>query len=212
MGHAGAGRGFITLSKKMPDSYDPAAWALKWPHKETPHWEAWREVYARFGIAAQRGCDLETGLVMLISQMEQILKQKLQLEGLLAALEKNGMLPLGPLITLFCKLYPVPEGDDLVAELGKAKKSRNYLIHHFYRDRAALFTTPEGCEKAIEILVSIHDDMDVAVQYLEDWRDEHLGYRPPEEIWESINQDITKWQNEQRLMLDAFLGKNERKG
>jgi hypothetical protein len=196
----------------MTEPHDPTGWFLKWPHNEKPVWEAWEKVHARFGIAAQRGCEIETGLIMLISQMEQALQQKLQLEGLLESLRKNGMLPLGPLIELFCKIYWVTDSDDLVVELRKAKSSRNYLIHHFYRDRADLFTTPEGCEKAVEILVSIYDDMDVAIQHLEDWRDKHFGYRPPEERWDEINEDVVKWRDEQQKMLNAFLGKNERHG
>lgn len=195
----------------MSIPHDPAAWISRWPHDKIPLWETWREVHARFGLAASKGTELETALTMLISQMEQMLTQKLQLEDLLSELRDKGMLPLGALNKLFLKIYRVPENDELAIHLTTARKSRNYLIHHFYRDRADLFTTPEGCERAADILVSIYEDLVVAVESLEHWRDAHFGYRPPEETWDHINQDVTKWKDEQKLMLDAFLGINKRK-
>ncbi|NJD54994.1 MAG: hypothetical protein FIA94_01160 [Nitrospirae bacterium] len=192
------------------EKYDPLSWLSKWP-RDKALWDVWREVHARFGLAAQRGTELETGLVMMISQMEQALQRNLKLEILLSAIEKNGALPLGPLISLFRRLYQVPEDDVLTEELEKAKKGRNYLVHHFYRDQADLFTTSEGCQKLAEILVGINDDLDAAIQYLENWRDNHLGYTPPEDVWDRINEDVARWKLENQLMLDSFLGKNERR-
>lgn len=192
--------------------YDPTAWFSKWPHKQKSVIDAHSEVHARFGFAAQRGTELETGLVMLVAQMEQAVRRKSELEGLLLALSKNGTLPLGPLISTFGRLYGVPTDNGLMEELRKAKKARNYLIHHFYRDRADLFTTPEGCRKMVKILVSIYDDLDAALQWLGNWRDDHLGYTPPEDVWEMINEDFTKWRAENQQILDAMLGKNERRG
>lgn len=191
--------------------YNPTGWFSKWPHTQKPVIDAWSEVHTRFGIAAQRGTELETALVMLVAQMEQALQRKPKMEALLLALGKNGMLPLGPLISAFGRLYGVPADHGLMEELRKAKNARNYLIHHFYRDRADLFTTPEGCKQLVEILVSIYDDLDAAMQWLEDWRDDHLGYTPSEDVWDRINEDIAKWRIENQAMLDAMLGKNERR-
>jgi hypothetical protein len=191
--------------------YDPSTWFSTWPHKEKPVWDVWSKVHTRFGLAAQKGTELETGLVMLVAQMEQALEREPQLETLLAGLAKSGVLPLGLLISTFGQLYTVPNDDTVMQELERAKKARNYLIHHFYRDRAELFTSPEGCEKLVEILVSIYDDLDAALQQLEDWRDGHLGYTPHEEVWDRINEDVAKWRNENQQMLDACLGKNERR-
>ena len=195
----------------IEEKYDPSSWFYKWP-QDKALWDVWREVHARFGLAAQSGTNLETGLVMLISQMEQALKRNPDFEMLLSAIKKNGALPLGPLISLFERLYQIPADDELTEELGKAKEARNYLIHHFYRDQATLFETPEGCQKLIAILVAIRDDLEVAIQYLEDWRDKHLGYTPPEDIRDRINDDVAKWKLENQQMLDSFLGKNERRG
>lgn len=190
--------------------YDPYAWVSNWP-TDIPIWDAHSEVHCRFGVAAQKCSELETGLAMLIGQMQQAIKRQPQFAALLSELTKTA-LPLGPLIDLFCRLYGIGEDDDLAQELENAKKARNYLIHHFYRDRADLFTTPEGCKKLTDMLVSIHDDLDAARQYLEDWRDKHLGHSPPEDIWDRINADVDLWKSENQQMLDALLGKNQRWG
>ena len=203
--------GMMTLPCMADDSddfYDPTAWFAEWPHKEKSVWDTHSKVHTRFGIAAEKCTQLETGLVMLAAQIEQALKRTPQLE----ALARNGALPLGPLISIFARLYGVPEDDPLMAELETAKKARNYLIHHFYRDRAEQFKTPEGCDELVEILVSIYDDLDAALQGLEHWRDEHFGYTPPEDTWDRINEDVAKWRAENQQMLDAMLGKNERRG
>ena len=51
--------------------YDPFGWLSNWPLKDKGLCEAWGKIHARFGLAAQRSTELETGLVMLISQLEQ---------------------------------------------------------------------------------------------------------------------------------------------
>jgi hypothetical protein len=208
--------GMMTTSKNMADHsahfYDPTAWFSKWPHDEKPLWDTYSRVHTRFGLAAQSCSELETGLVMLVAQLERALKRTPQLQSLLSALARKGVLPLSPLISIFGRLYGVPEDDPLMEELETARKARNYLIHHFYRDRAQLFETPEGCDQLVEILVSIRDDIDAALQGLKHWGDEHLVYTPPEDTWDRINEDVAKWRDETQQMLDAMLGKNERRG
>src|SRR5436853_42244 len=129
------------MADDSDDFFDPTAWFGEWPHKEKPVWDTWSKVHTRFGLAAQKCSELETALVLLAAQMEQALKRTPELESLLSRLATNGMLPLGPLISIFARLYGVPEDDPLLAALATARKARNYLIHHFYRDRAAQFTT-----------------------------------------------------------------------
>ena len=111
---------------------------------------------------------------------------------------------MGRLIKTFCSLYGVPSQDPLREELERASQARNYLIHHFYRDRADLFRNPEGCDRLVEMLVSIYDDLDAALQYLEQWRERWFGPQPPEAIWEQINEDVAQWQRENQQMLDAI--------
>ena len=182
------------------ESFDPNVWSSEWPHERVSLWDAWSKVYERFGVAAERCNDLETGMIMLVAQKD---REHPEIESLLSALSKSGDLPLGRLIVMFSTLYGIAKQDHLFKELERARKSRNYLIHHFYRDRGELFRSPEGCARLAEILVSIHDDLDVAVQRLEEW----CGPRTREEIHDQINEDVAKWRRENQQMLDAILGK-----
>jgi len=190
--------------------YDPNSWVSKWP-KHIPIWDAHRPVHCRFGVAAQKCSEIETGLAMLVGQMQQAVKRQPEFTALLSELTKAA-LPLGSLIDLFCRLYRVQADDDVAQELENARKARNYLVHHFYRDRADLFTTPEGCKRLEDILISIYDELDAALQSLEDWRIKHVGYTPPEDTWDRINEDVARWESENQQMLDALLGKSQRRG
>ena len=191
--------------------YDPTAWLSEWSDRDQPVLEAWREVHVRFGLAAQKSTEIESGLAMLIAQLRQELSKRPEFGVLLAGL-KDCAIPLGSLISLFCRLYQIRDEDDIARELWSAKKAQNYLIHHFYRDRADLFTTPGGCKKLVEILVGIYDDLDAALTQLEAWRDAHLGYAPPEDLWGRISDDVARWKSENHQMLDALLGNSERTG
>ena len=194
---------------RSTDPYDPLAWLEKWPHDKQPLWDSWREVYTRFGLAAARSTEIETGLIMMIAQMRQVIERNPRIEKLLSALSDVNALSLGTLIKMFCKLYSVSRDDQLAKQLERARKSRNYLIHHFYRDRGDGFTTPEGCKELVGVLVSIYDELYTALEYLQEWRDRTFGYRPPEERWDEINEDVEKYLREEQLMLDA-IGENAR--
>ena len=226
---------------KELELYDFTAWVGKWPHEKQSIWETHSKVYARFGIAVQACTKLETGLVMLVAQrkqlknelimlaaemeqvenelvmpaviMEHFKKRKFTLEfkSLLTELSKAGALTLGRLIGLFQKLFQIPKDDPVIQELQRAKESRNYLIHHFYRHRADHFESPEGCERLVKELVSISDDFFAALEILEDWQNRNLGYQPLDDILDEINEDVAKWRCEQEQMLNAILGNKGRK-
>lgn len=196
-----------SAANREVESYGPSAWMLEWPHEQISVWDAWSKVYERFGVAAERSNDLETGLIMLVAQKEQ---EDPEIESLLSALSKRSEFSLGRLISLFCKLYGVSKRDPLCQELEQARKSRNYLIHHFYRDRAELFKSPEGCTRLVEILVSIHDGLDAAVERLEEWRDRRVGYRVREANRDQVIEDAEEWRREEKQMLDAILGRQQR--
>ena len=216
---------------KELELYDPTAWVGKWPHEKQSIWETHSKVHTRFGIAVQACTKLETGLVMLVAQRKQLdnelalllaqmkqlkehfkkLKITLEFNSLLTELSKAGVLTLGRLIGLFQKLYHIPKDDPVIQELERAKESRNYLIHHFYRHRADHFESPEGCKKLVKELVSISDDFFTALEILEDWQNRNLGYKPLDDKLDEINEDVAKWRCEQEQMLNAILGNKGRK-
>ena len=186
--------------------YSPGRWFSQWPHDKQSVWDSWREVHARFGLAAQESNRIETGLIMMVAQMEQAIGRDPRIESLLSSLASTGRLTLGFLIKNFRRLYGLSEDHPLAMQLERARELRNYLMHHFYRDQESSFTTPEGCEALVDLLVSIRDEMDAALQYLEEWRVEQFGYRPPEELWDEINEDVERHYREEQQMLDAIAG------
>ena len=189
----------------MSEKYDPAEWIANWPHDKISIADAWGKVHTRFGYAAQEGSKLETALVMLISQTQQILQRQATFDDLLAYLEENGSLTLGKLARIFEGFFQ--PSDELKEALLLSVKKRNYLVHHFYRHRASLFDSPEGCEKMQEELVLIQYDLSTAYELLENWRDQRFGVIPEEDRWNRINADVEKWRGEQDAMLKAILGK-----
>ncbi|MBC8453896.1 hypothetical protein H8D64_02465 [PVC group bacterium] len=192
----------------MSEMYDPLTWLVEWPHDKISIADAWTAVHSRFGFAARQGNQLETGLVMLISQTQQIKDRQLTFDDLLSFLEKNGCLSLGQLVKIFSDLFTVPK--DLKDALDTAVLRRNYLMHHLYRHRASLFETPDGCEKLKSEIVSIQDDMSTALEYLKDWKDATFGSTSDEDAWDKINENVEQWKHEQGQMLNAILGKKNR--
>jgi len=182
----------------------PSEWLGRWP-ANVDLVDAWAKVHTRFGFAAQSGNELETALVMLISQMEQATHRRPSFDHLLEFLEKNGSLTLGRLVDIFERYFRPPR--ELLLDLREAAKARNYLIHHFYRSRAELFHSPEGCRKLENELVSIQYDVDGAIEQLEYWRDHTLGARSYDDILDEIYADVKKWRREDAAMRKAMLGK-----
>jgi len=176
----------------------------KWPLDKLTLVEAWSAVHTRFGFAAREGTDLETGLVMIISQTQCDLGSSLSFESLLQQLEANGSLSLGRLVTQFGQLHQVP--DNLKGALGVAVSRRNYLIHHFYRRRASAFHTPEGCEQMQAELVEIQDSLAEAIELLKEWKKATFGGLDGDDLWDEINRDFEKWKQEEEAMQKAILG------
>src|SRR5574340_1131396 len=187
----------------MQGDTDPRfSWLSRWPHDQVSVAGAWASVHTRFGFAAQAGGELETALVMIVSQSQQIIEQHLSFEDLLEYLEANGTLTLGKLVVLFSQIHEV--SDELRDVLEIAVKKRNYLIHHFYRNRAELFYSPEGCKQLEDELISIQNDLSAATEQLGYWMDS-FGARSDGEIWDEIRGNVEKMALEQDAMLKAII-------
>ena len=48
--------------------------------------------------------------------------------------------------------------------------------------------------------------MDAALRCLQVWREERSGYRPPDDLWDEINEDVEKHFREEQQMLDTITG------
>ncbi|HRQ65583.1 MAG TPA: hypothetical protein PKZ76_12110 [Xanthomonadaceae bacterium] len=164
-------------------------------------------MHTRFGFAAQVGSELETGLVMLVSQSQQLKELRLTFHDLLEHLEANGELTLGRLVMRLDRLHELPM--DLKDALLTATRRRNFLIHHFYRHRADRFHTPQGCEQLKDELVCLQDDLSAAVELLKYWMDDVFGARSVDDIRDDIRRDLQKWRSEQSSMLKAIVKRKD---
>jgi hypothetical protein len=120
-----------------------------------------REVYAHFGLAYYLAGVLESGLALALLQVEFLTQQK-------AAIVREGRrhfdrarferdfddylhgqhaLTLGNLIKRIQQLSNTP--DDLKADLLCAKQTRDFVAHHFFRERAEEFMTKRGRDQMI---------------------------------------------------------------
>lgn len=189
----------------MKKDADPLDWLSKWPLDQVPLVEAWTAVHTRFGFAAEVASELETGLLMLVSQCQQINERRLSFEDLLEYLEANGALTLGRLVQLLADACALPT--ELRESLALAQKRRNFLVHHFYRQRAELFHMPEGCKQLEEELLSIQYDLHDAAEQLKKWADTIFGARCHDDILDDIRRNVRQWRSEQDAMLRAILGK-----
>jgi hypothetical protein len=62
----------------MNDGHDPRfGWLSRWSHDRISLVDAYSAVHTRFGFAAQAASELETALVMLVSQVQQVRESRL---------------------------------------------------------------------------------------------------------------------------------------
>jgi len=108
-----------------------------------------KEVYANFGLAIYQAQCLEHGLVNAMLFIE-LLPRRLDLatsqeqwEPIVEAFtESKFKLTLGRMINALASVSPVDSS--LHEQLSKALEKRNWLAHHYFRDRAETFLTSRG--------------------------------------------------------------------
>lgn len=144
-------------------------------YDESEHCKA---VYAHFGLAYYLSSVLETGVALTLLTAEFLIQQKAEIEPkgrkhfdrnrfefeYDAFLHRQHAQTLGNLIKRMQQLTNVP--DALKAELVRVKECRDFLAHHFFRERAEKFVTRRGRDKMIDELQKaqkLFDAADVAV-------------------------------------------------
>jgi hypothetical protein len=118
-----------------------------------------KTVYAHFGLALYLAQILEHGLANALISAELLPRRtgkpvpKTQWEAEFDLfMNEQFNKPLGRLISGLRKATSVPV--DLEALLTTALKTRNFLAHHFFRERAESFMSCDGREKMIKELES----------------------------------------------------------
>lgn len=106
--------------------------------------EQQKEVYARFGLAIHSAQILEYGLVNALVYADLMPNRKPNHTGLDFDLfmDKHFKSTMGNLILNFNKHVNVP--DDFGLLLLEARNRRNFLAHHYFRERALDFVSVRG--------------------------------------------------------------------
>lgn len=118
------------------------------------HDEHVRSVYAHFGLAVYLAQVFEHGLINALVFLELLpnragnpVPQKQWEAEFDSFLERNFETTLGKLIRSLKAVTPIPS--DLEAVLSDALTKRNFLAHHFFRERSDEFMSQEGRERMI---------------------------------------------------------------
>ncbi|UWX03484.1 hypothetical protein H1235_10165 [Pseudoxanthomonas sp. NC8] len=131
------------------------------------HGEQVKEIYARFGLAIYQAQCLEHGLVNALVMLDLIpnerhkAKSRSEWEGLVDSfMDSKFELTLGRLIKALAAVTAVP--DNLGQNLASALKLRNYLAHHYFRERSEAFVSAAGRRRMFDELVEWHGQLSKA--------------------------------------------------
>jgi hypothetical protein len=124
-----------------------------------------RETYAHFGLALYMAQVLEHALVNAMSAAERAAGRRLALADIDSFMSQRFEETLGRLIRDLRKYVPV--GDELSSILAKSLRTRNWLAHAYFRERAVEFTSEAGRNRMIEELEQAVDLFSLADRTLD---------------------------------------------
>jgi hypothetical protein len=128
-----------------------------------------KEVYAHFGLAYYHASVLETGMANAIMQADFLgrWKKKIDAEGKQsfdrsvyetefdAFMQRQNEQTFGNLIKRFSSTFSISQ--DLQAKIIQSKDKRDFLAHHYFRERAEKFANREGRDQMISELEEIRE-------------------------------------------------------
>ncbi len=123
-----------------------------------------REVYAHFGLAVYLGQVLEHALVIAMVMLKLPHRDRLTKQDIDAFMDQQFAKTLGKLIKNLRTQTTLPS--DLEGLLAQALKTRNWLCHDYFRERAVEFMTDAGREKMLAELGEARDLLDRAEKQL----------------------------------------------
>jgi hypothetical protein len=147
-----------------------------------------KEVYAHFGLAYYLASVFETGVTHAIlcldflHQQAELRRQRLPFDRAKFEADFDQFLvsqnaqTLGNLLKRLGELVSL--ADDQKALLVRAKKRRDFIAHHFFRDRAAAFVSRKGRDEMLAELASdesLFEDADEIIQTIVDTQTASLG-------------------------------------
>ncbi len=138
----------------------------------SPEEEEVREVYARFGLAAYGAQCLEQELIGALIYLDLLPKKRGNLETkewealFDSYTEEQSKRTLGKMISILEDITAIPP--NLSESLSYALEKRNWLIHHYFRDRVIYFNSSEGRARMIAELDEITEIFRYADSLLEE--------------------------------------------
>jgi len=123
-----------------------------------------REVYAQFGLAIFLAQVLEHSLVNAMVAGRLAERETLTKPDVDAFMTEQFEKPLGRLISTLSKFVQVP--DELAMILREALEERNWLAHHYFRERANMFMTEAGRQAMLDELPQSHQKFERAEEAL----------------------------------------------
>jgi hypothetical protein len=164
-----------------------------------------KEVYAYFGLAYYQSGVIESGIAnaLLYGEFLPGWKARIEQEGKTnfdrkvyeaefdAYLESRFAQSMGNLIARLDRVYTIPVELKQVIKEGKAL--RDFLAHHFFRERATDFVTRAGRDRMIAELngmVEKFHDMDVRIQRLTEPVMRDLGIR--DDVLQRLMEDFKR--------------------
>jgi len=172
-----------------------------------------KEVYAHFGLAYYLAGVFETGLALSILKLDFLKQQRKQAElrkgipfdrSIFNArydefLGQQHAQTLGNLIKRLGALIDVPEG--MQGLLSRAKQRRDFIAHHFFRERAESFQTRRGRKKMLEELQAdqqLFEEADRELEKLLRPHEEAIGINK-EKLQAYVDQYMASIENEEAL-------------
>jgi hypothetical protein len=114
-----------------------------------------REVYAHFGLCMYVAQVFETGLINILTALDNAKSGQATAENFDRLYKKHEALTFGNLMNALSKHNFVPEL--LMKEARDLKNERDHLAHRFFRHHDLDFVTKAGCDVMIKLLVERRD-------------------------------------------------------
>lgn len=171
-----------------------------------------KEVYAHYGLAMYLSQVLEHGRVNALifidfvpSNMHKFRHRSIWEKHLDEFSSQHFKTTLGKMINNLKKHITIEA--DFEEILSKALEVRNYLAHHYFRDRSEIFMTDSGCNKMIKELQEFQKDLQNADKLLEsNTRDYRIALGITDEKINAYMQQMkdNQFQNEASILEKVF--------
>lgn len=119
--------------------------------------EQHKEVYAYFGLAVYNAQVLEHQLINMLILMKVANKEKVSIAEIDNLFDRYFLKTMGQLFHELVKTYTLSENEKI--ELREVLRSRNYIVHDYFKEKIWLIVTQKGRESIIKELISFNNGL-----------------------------------------------------